>query len=183
MKVLACCLSPSKIQGGEPIMRTLGFVGIGTRCAIGIGVGMPPPGPPGPPGPPPGPLGPLGPPPVGGPGPVRCRAASKASLMSRASVFEIPPPGAVSPPAPPVPVLLVVAVGAARVVVVVDVMAIVADPIVSFDCFVKEKGLLLLAFVVGVMRGVQSSLSSRCALPRPLISIVAGAYLNVVSGS
>ncbi len=103
--------------------------------------------------------------------------------MSRASVFEIPPPGAVPPPAPPVPVLLVVAVGAARVVVVVDVMAIVADPIVSFDCFVKEKGLLLLAFVVGVMRGVQSSLSSRCALPRPLISIVAGAYLNVVSGS
>src|SRR6266851_5893030 len=183
MKVLACCLSPSKIQGGEPIMRTLGFVGIGTRCAIGIGVGMPPPGPPGPPGPPPGPLGPLGPPPVGGPGPVRCRAASKASLMSRASVFKIPPPGVVPPPVPPVSVPLVVAVGAVGVVVVVDVMVIVADPIVSLSCFVREKGLLSLAFVVGVMRGVHGSLSSLCALSGLLISIVASVYLNVVSGS
>src|SRR6267154_6306928 len=100
MKASACCLSPLKIWGGEPITCTLGFVGIGTRCAIGIGTGMPPPGPP------PGPPGPLGPPPDGGPGPVRRRAASRASLMSQASVFVVPPLGVVPPPVPPVPVLL-----------------------------------------------------------------------------
>src|SRR6266851_3075099 len=57
MNVSACCLSPSKIQGGEPIMCTLGFAGIGTKCAIGTGTGTPPPGPPGSPG-----LGGLSPP-------------------------------------------------------------------------------------------------------------------------
>ncbi len=57
MNASACCLSLSKIQGGKPITRTLGFAGIGTRCAIGIGAGAPP-------------LGPPGPPPVEGPGPV-----------------------------------------------------------------------------------------------------------------
>ncbi len=46
-----------------------------------------------------------------------------------------------TPPLGAVPALLVVAAGADGVVVVVDVMAIVADPIVSFSCFVKEKGL------------------------------------------
>ncbi len=69
MKVSACCLSLLKTQGGEPIMRTSGFAGIGTKCAIGTGGAA-------------APLGPLGPPPDGGPGPVRCKAASKASLMS-----------------------------------------------------------------------------------------------------
>ena len=69
MKASACCLSPSKICGGEPITCILGFAGIGTRCAIRTGAGAPPPGP-------------LGPPPVGGPGPVQHRAASKASLRS-----------------------------------------------------------------------------------------------------
>ncbi len=103
--------------------------------------------------------------------------------MSRASVFEIPPPGAVPPPVPLVPVPLVVAAGAVGAAVVVDVMAIVADPIVSFNCFAEEKGLLLLVFAVGVMRGVQGSLSSLCVLSRPLISIIAGAFLNVVLGS
>ncbi len=38
-------------------------------------------------------------------------------------------------------------------------------------------------FAVGVIRGVQGSLSSLCVLPRPLISIVASAYLNVISSS
>jgi len=52
-----------------------------------------------------------------------------------------PPPDVAPPPVPLVPAPLVVAVGAARAVVVVDVMAIVADPIVSFCCFVEEKGL------------------------------------------
>src|SRR6266851_4446466 len=165
-------------------MCTLGFVGIGTRCAIGIGAGAPPPGPPGPPGPLPVPPGPPGPPPDGGPGPVRCKAASKASLMSQASAFVAPPPGAAPPPVPLVPAPLVVAAGAVGVVVVVvDVMAIVADPIVSFGCFIKGKGLQLLVSVVGVIREVQGSLSSLCVLPGPLVSIVAGAYLNVVSGS
>ncbi len=69
MNALAYCLSLSKICSGEPITHTSGFAGIGTRCAIGIGAGAPPPGPP-------------GPPPDGGSGPVQHRAASKASLMS-----------------------------------------------------------------------------------------------------
>ncbi len=43
--------------------------------------------------------------------------------------------GVVPLPVPPVPVLLVVAVVIAGVVVVADVMATVADPIVSFSCF------------------------------------------------
>ncbi len=94
-----------------------------------------------------------------------------------------PPPGAAPPPVPLVPALLVVVVRAVGVVVVVDVMVIVADPIVSFSCFVREKGLRLLVSVVGVMRGVQGSRSSLCVLPGPLALIVAGAYLNVVSGS
>ncbi len=179
MKASACCLSPSKIWGSEPIMCTLGFAAIGTKCAIGIGAGAPPPGPPGPPGP----LGPPGPPPDGGPGPVQRRAASRASLMSRAYVFVAPPPGAVPLPAPPVSVPLVVAVGAAGAVVVVDVRAIVADPIISFDCFIVEKGLRSLASVVGVMRGIQGSRSSRCVLPGLLVSIVACAYQKVVLDS
>src|SRR5216683_1052227 len=165
MKASACCLSPSKIQGGEPITCTSGFAAIGTRCAIGIGAGAPPPGPPGPPGSPgllgppgppglPGPPGPPGPPPDGGPGPVQHRAASRALLMSLASALAAPPPGAAPPPVPPVLVLLVVAAGAFGVVVVVDVMAIVADPIVSFSCCIRGKGLRLLVSVVGVMRGV-----------------------------
>ncbi len=58
-------------------MCTLGLTAIGTRCAIGIVTGTPPLGPLGPPGPP----EPPGPPPVGAPGPVQCRAASKASLI------------------------------------------------------------------------------------------------------
>ncbi len=103
--------------------------------------------------------------------------------MSQASAFTAPPPGAAPPPVPLVPVPLIVAAGAVGAVVVVDVTVIVADPIVSFSCFAREKGLLLLVFVVGVMRGVYSSRSSLCVLPRPLILIVAGAYLNVVSGS
>ncbi len=78
MNASACCLSPLKILGSEPITHTLGFAGIGTRCAIGTGGGGPPLGPPGPLGP----LGPPGPPPDGAPGPVRYKAASKASLMS-----------------------------------------------------------------------------------------------------
>ncbi len=81
MNVSTCYLSLLKILGGEPTMWTSGFAVIGTRCAIGTGGGGPPPSPPGPLGP----LGapsPLGPPPDGGPGPVRRRAASKASLMS-----------------------------------------------------------------------------------------------------
>ena len=68
-------------------------------------------------------------------------------------------------------------------VVVADVMAIVADPIVSFDCFVREKGLLLLVSAVGVMRGTQGSCSSLCVLPSLLSAIVAGVYLKVVSNS
>ena len=56
-------------------------------------------------------------------------------------MFTAPPLGAAPLPVPPVLVLLVVAVGAVGVVVVVDVMVIVADPIVSFGCFVTEKGL------------------------------------------
>ncbi len=103
--------------------------------------------------------------------------------MSQASAFVAPPPGVAPPPVPPVPALLVVAAGAVGAVVVVDVMVIVADPILSFGCFIREKGLLLPAFVVGVMRGVQGSRSSLCALPGPLISIVASVYLKVVSGS
>ncbi len=68
-------------------------------------------------------------------------------------------------------------------VVVVDVRVIVADPIVSFDCFVREKGLRLLVSAVGAMRGIQGSRSSRCGLPGLLVSIVAGVYRNVVSDS
>ncbi len=82
MKASACCLSPLKMRGSEPIAHTSGFARTRTRCAIGIGAGAPPPSPPGPPGPLPGPPGPLGPPPDGAPGPVQCRAASRASLMS-----------------------------------------------------------------------------------------------------
>src|SRR6266851_6679381 len=94
-----------------------------------------------------------------------------------------PPPGAAPPPVPPVPVLLVAAVGAVGAVVVVDVMVIVADPIVSFGCCVKGKVLRWLVSAVGVMMGVHCRWSSRCVLPGPLISIVASAYLNVVSAS
>ncbi len=131
----ACCLSPLKIWGGEPIMRTSGFAGIRTKCATSTGGSAPPPGPP-------GLLGPLGPPPDGGLGPVWRKAASKAFLISQASGFGILPLDVVPPPVPPVPDLLVVAAGVARVVVVVDVMAIVADPIISFSCFIRGRGLL-----------------------------------------
>ncbi len=82
------------------------------------------------------------------------------------------------------PVLLVlVAVGAVGAVVVVDVMVIVADPIVSSDCFIKGKVLRSHVSVVGVMRGTQGSHSSLCVLPGLLSAIVAGAYLKVSSGS
>ncbi len=94
-----------------------------------------------------------------------------------------PPPGAAPLPVPPVPVLLVVVVGAAGAVVVVDVMAIVADPIVSFGCCIREKGLQLLVSAVGVMRGAHGSQSPLCVLPGPLVSTVAGAYQNVVLSS
>ncbi len=94
-----------------------------------------------------------------------------------------PPLGAVSPPLPPVPVLLVEAAGAFGAVVVVDVMVIVADPIVSSSCFVKEKGLRWPASVVGVMRGTQGSLASLCGPPGPLVLITASVYQNVASVS
>ena len=87
-----------------------------------------------------------------------------------------PPLGAVPLPVPPVPAPLVVAAGAVGVVVVVDVMVIVADPIVSFSCFIGEKGLQSLASVVGVMRGIYSSRSSLYVLPGPLVLIVACVY-------
>src|SRR6266851_430996 len=94
-----------------------------------------------------------------------------------------PPPGAAPPPVPPVPVLLVAAVGAVGAVVVVDVMVIVADPIVSFGCCIKGKVLQLLASAVGVMRGVHCHWTSRCVLPELLMLRSAGAYRNVVSDS
>src|SRR5216683_4356684 len=94
-----------------------------------------------------------------------------------------PPLGAAPLPVPLVPVPLVVVVGAAGVVVVVDVMVIVADPIVSFGCCARGKGLRLPASVVGVIRGIQGSRSSLCVLPGPLVSIVASAYQKVVLDS
>ncbi len=60
-------------------------------------------------------------------------------------------------------------------------MAIVADPIVSFGCFIKEKGLRWLASVGVVPRGIQGSRSSLCVPPGPLVLIVAGVYWNVSS--
>ncbi len=98
-------------------------------------------------------------------------------------MFTAPPLGAAPPPVPLVPVLLVVAVGAVGPVVVVDVMVIVADPIISFNCFARGKGLQLLVSVVGVMRGIQGSRSSLCALPGLLVSIVAGVCRNVMLDS
>jgi len=80
--------------------------------------------------------------------------------MSWASGFGILPPGVVPLPVPPVPVLPVVAVEGVGMVAV-DVMVIVVDPILSFGCFVRERGLLVLRFaMVGVMSGAHGSQSS-----------------------
>ena len=72
--------------------------------------------------------------------------------------------------AAPPPEVVGAVVGAATVV---RVRARVVDPIVSFGCSLLIVAMLAGLFVVGVVSGAQGSLS-RCVLPGPSVSIVAG---------
>jgi len=157
--VSACCLSSLKILGDEPIMQTLVFAVIGTRCAIGTGAGAPPLGPPDPPSPP----SPSSPPP--------------------ALLDEVPPPPW------PVPVLLVVIVDVAVVVeVVVRATVVDLILFYSCSCGeggplhpgAREVGVYVL---VRVISGAQGPLCSLCVLPGLLVSILAGVWWIWSSGS